>query len=126
MEKRIVLFGVILIIISIILGAFGAHGLKELVSAEKLTSFEVGIRYQIYMGICLLIIGLNTEKFKFSLKIIVNLLLIGILLFSGSIYLLSVQEIIPISLKFLGPITPIGGTIMIIGFCSFCVKLLRS
>lgn len=126
MEKRIVLIGVILIIIAIILGAFGAHGLKELVKADKLASFEVGIRYQMYLGICLLILGLNTEKFNFSLKLIVNLLMIGVALFSGSIYLLSMQELIPISLKFLGPITPIGGTIMIIGFCSLCLKLLRS
>lgn len=126
MEKRIVLIGVILIIIAIILGAFGAHGLKELVKADKLASFEVGIRYQMYMGICLLILGLNAEKFNFSLKIIVNLLMIGVALFSGSIYLLSMQELIPISLKFLGPITPIGGTLMIVGFCSLFIKLLRS
>lgn len=125
MEKRIALMGVILISIAIILGAFGAHGLKELVSAEKLTSFEVGIRYQMYMGICLLIIGLNADKFKFSLKTIVNLLIFGVVLFSGSIYLLSLQELIPISLKFLGPITPIGGTLMIIGFCLLARKLIR-
>lgn len=125
MEKRIALMGVILISIAIILGAFGAHGLKELVSAEKLTSFEVGIRYQMYMGICLLIIGLNADKFKFSLKTIVNLLIFGVVLFSGSIYLLSLQELIPISLKFLGPITPIGGTLMIIGFSLLARKLIR-
>lgn len=126
MEKRIVLIGVILIIIAIILGAFGAHGLKELVKADKLASFEVGIRYQMYLGICLLILGLNTEKFNFSLKLIVNLLMIGVALFSGSIYLLSMQELIPFSMKFLGPITPIGGTLMIVGFCSLFIKLLRS
>lgn len=125
MEKRIALMGVILISIAIILGAFGAHGLKELVSAEKLTSFEVGIRYQMYMGICLLIIGLNADKFKFSLKTIVNLLIFGVVLFSGSIYLLSLQQLIPISLKFLGPITPIGGTLMIIGFSLLARKLIR-
>ena len=126
MEKRIVVSGTILIIIAIILGAFGAHGLKELISIEKLNSFEVGIRYQMYIGICLLIIGINAEKLKFSLKIIFNLMMIGVVFFSASIYLLSLQELTSISLKFLGLITPIGGTLMIIGFCILLVKLIRS
>lgn len=126
MEKRIVVSGTILIIIAIILGAFGAHGLKELISIEKLNSFEVGIRYQMYIGICLLIIGINAEKLKFSLKIIFNLMMIGVVFFSASIYLLSLQELTSISLMFLGPITPIGGTLMIIGFCILLVKLIRS
>lgn len=126
MNKKIVLSGVILIVIAIILGAFGAHGLKEVVSAEKIASFEVGVRYEIYVGIILLILGFNTDKLNFSLKWVVNLVLLGAVLFCGSIYLLSLQELTTMKLSFLGPITPIGGSLMIAGLIVFTVKLLKN
>lgn len=126
MNKKIVLSGVILIVIAIILGAFGAHGLKEVVSAEKIASFEVGVRYEIYIGIILLILGFNTDKLRFSLKWVVNLVLLGAVMFCGSIYLLSLQELTTMKLSFLGPITPIGGSLMIAGLIVFMVKLLRN
>lgn len=126
MKKGIVLSGVILIVIAIILGAFGAHGLKEVVSAEKIASFEVGVRYEIYIGIILLILGFNADKLNFSLKWVVNLVLFGAILFCGSIYLLSLQELTTMKLSFLGPITPIGGSLMIAGLIVFMVKLLRN
>lgn len=125
MNKRIVLTGIILIVVAIILGAFGAHGLRELVSAEKLATFEVGVRYEMYIGIILLIVGLNADKFQFSLKLITNLVLIGAILFSASIYLLSIQELTIINLKFLGPITPLGGSLMIAGLVLFIVQILK-
>lgn len=125
MNKKIVLTGIILIVVAIILGAFGAHGLRELVSAEKLATFEVGVRYEMYIGIILLIVGLNANKFQFSLKWITNLVLVGAILFSASIYLLSIQELTSINLKFLGPITPLGGSLMIAGFVLFIVQILK-
>lgn len=125
MNKKIVVTGVVLIVVAIILGAFGAHGLRELVSVEKLATFEVGVRYEMYAGIILLIFGLNADKFSFSLKWISNLILVGIILFSGSIYLLSLQELTSMNLKFLGPITPIGGSLMIAGCTVLIVQLLR-
>ena len=125
MNKKIVVTGVVLIVVAIILGAFGAHGLRELVSVEKLATFEVGVRYEMYAGIILLIFGLNADKFTFSLKWISNLILVGIILFSGSIYLLSLQELTSMNLKFLGPITPIGGSLMIAGCIVLIVQLLR-
>lgn len=126
MKKGIVLSGVILIVVAIILGAFGAHGLKEVVSAEKIASFEVGVRYEIYIGIILLILGFNADKLQFSLKWVVNLVLLGAVLFCGSIYFLSLQELTTMKLSFLGPITPIGGSLMIAGLIVFVVKLLRN
>lgn len=125
MKKQIVITGAILIVVAIIFGAFGAHGLKEIVSAEKLTSFEVGVRYEMYIGFTILILGLNADKFSFSIKWISNLLLIGIILFSGSIYLLSLQETTSISLRFLGPITPLGGSLMIAGLIVFILRLMK-
>ena len=125
MNKKIVLTAAVLLIVAIILGAFGAHGLKDSVSPERLFTFEVGVRYQIYIGLAMLILGLNEEKVGFSLKPTFLFLLIGILFFSVSIYFLAIQELLGASLKFLGPITPLGGLLMIIGLLVFVIKLMR-
>ncbi len=125
MNKKIVLTAAVLLTLAIILGAFGAHGLKDKVSPERIATFEVGVRYQFYIGLAMLILGFNEEKLGFSLKPTFLFLLLGVLFFSVSIYFLAIQEILGASLKFLGPITPIGGLLMIIGFLIFLVKLMR-
>ncbi len=125
MNKKIVLTAAVLLIVAIILGAFGAHGLKDSVSPERLVTFEVGVRYQFYIGLAMLILGFNEEKVGFSLKPTFLFLLIGILFFSVSIYFLAIQELLGASLKFLGPITPLGGLLMIIGLLVFVIKLMR-
>jgi uncharacterized membrane protein YgdD (TMEM256/DUF423 family) len=124
MSKKMVLIGGGMIALAIVLGAFGAHALKDLIQdTQKLASFETGVKYQFYMGLAFLVVGFNAEKLSFKLTTISNLWLIGQLCFSVSIYFLSIQEIIPMSLKFLGPITPIGGLLMIIGWILFVVKV---
>lgn len=125
MNKKIVLTAAVLLLLAIVLGAFGAHGLKDKVTPERIATFEVGVRYQFYIGLAMLILGFNEEKLGFSLKPTFILLLIGVLLFSVSIYFLAIQEILGASLKFLGPITPLGGLLMIIGLFVFIVKLMR-
>lgn len=125
MNKKIVLTAAILLLLAIVLGAFGAHGLKDKVTPERIATFEVGVRYQFYIGLAMLILGFNEEKLGFSLKPTFILLLIGVLFFSVSIYFLAIQEILGASLKFLGPITPLGGLLMIIGLFVFIVKLMR-
>jgi uncharacterized membrane protein YgdD (TMEM256/DUF423 family) len=107
------------------LGAFGAHALKELLSAEKLESFEVGVRYQFYTSMILLLFGITADKFSFSLRSFYLFQILGVFLFSGSIYFLSLEEIFHTSLNFLGPITPIGGGLMIIGWVLFIFRLWR-
>lgn len=126
MNKNVVIIGICLITIAIVLGAFGAHSLKELISTEKLNTFEVGVKYQMYHGLALLIIGLNAVKLKFPIRSLGLLMLLGTILFSGSIYLLSVQELFDTSLKFLGPVTPIGGSVLIISWIIFLIKISRS
>ena len=126
MNKRIVIIGAILFVLAIALGAFGAHGLKKYVDTEQLKTFEVGVRYQFYQAIAFLILGFNADKIKFNLKSISTTLLIGSIFFSGSIYLLSIAEILNISKKIIGPITPIGGLIMIIDWILFIVKLVKA
>lgn len=125
MNKKIVLTAAVLLLLAIVLGAFGAHGLKDKVTPERIATFEVGVRYQFYIGLAMLILGFNEEKLGFSLKPTFILLLIGVLFFSVSIYFLAIQEILGASLKFLGPITPLGGLLMMIGLFVFIVKLMR-
>jgi len=125
MNKTIAITGVLLILCGIILGAFGAHALKELVSTSKLASFETGVRYQLLQGMGLLIIGLQSSL-SFSLKIFYRLMLVGTLLFSFSIYLLTFSEVSNIPTKLIGPITPIGGFLMICAWFHLVFKMIRS
>lgn len=111
--------------LSIILGAFGAHLFKQYLSAEKLISFETGVRYQMYHAIVLLVLGLFLS-FSTSLeKWTSACLILGTFLFSVSIYFLAFSEYWNINLKFLGPITPIGGVFMIIGWVLLIVYFMK-
>ena len=116
MNKRILISAAILAIIAIVLGAFGAHKLKELLPTESLNSFETGVRYQIYHVFLLLFLGLFSEIKNNTKKIIYRLTIIGTLFFSGSIYLLSTSIITSIDFSSIGFVTPIGGTLLIIAW----------
>ena len=98
---------------AVALGAFGAHALKEILTETQLHSFETGVRYQFFHALAILFLALNTEKFNHQLKRSLYLMTAGICCFSFSIYLLSLQHTLGISLSFLGPITPIGGLLLI-------------
>ena len=126
MNKSIVIIGIVVLVIAIVLGAFGAHALKEHLTPEKLNTFEVGVRYQVYHGLAFLILGFSADKFQFSLKLPTRLIFVGVLMFSGSIYFLAIQEMLDVSLKFLGPITPLGGLLIITGWILFLIKIIRS
>jgi uncharacterized membrane protein YgdD (TMEM256/DUF423 family) len=126
MNKRIVLTSAWLLLTAIILGAFGAHGLKTLVSAEKIQTFEVGVRYQFLIALTLLVIGLNADRVPFALTWTFRLMLAGVLVFSGSIYLLALSEVLSLPTTFVGPLTPLGGAGMIVGCMVFIVRLIRS
>ena len=117
--------GAILFVFAIILGAFGAHALKDVVSERAITSFEVGVRYQFYQALAFLIIGFSKEKLSFNLRPISIGMLLGISLFSTSIYLLALKETLPFSVSFCGPITPIGGLILIVSWVFFILKLYK-
>lgn len=113
MNRKIFLIAIFLGVLSIVFGAFGAHALKAVLTEKQLISFETGVRYQMYHAFFLFFLGstsLVTEKSK---KIIVYLVLGGVLLFSGSIYLLATPAVTLIDFKFLGPVTPIGGLLLI-------------
>ena len=116
MKNFTLIIGAVYGLLSVILGAFGAHALKKVLSVEKLQSFETGVKYQMYSALFLLIVG-NILKFESpSEKWISILMIAGTFLFSMSIYFLSFSEVWNTNLKFLGPITPIGGLLMIISW----------
>ena len=98
---------------AVILGAFGAHALKEVLSESQLNSFQTGVRYQFFHGLAILIISLNMNYFTDRLSSIIKIMSAGIILFSFSIYLLNIQDLIGFSMSYIGPITPIGGLLLI-------------
>ncbi|WP_343566366.1 DUF423 domain-containing protein [Sphingobacterium sp.] len=110
--------------LAIILGAFGAHAFKKILSAEKLESFEVGVRYQMYAALTLLILGFNFHFELQSERVAFYLITLGTILFSVSIYFLSFAEYWKKNLKFLGPITPLGGLLMIAGWVAIMIRFL--
>ncbi|MDX2362744.1 MAG: DUF423 domain-containing protein [Crocinitomicaceae bacterium] len=124
MNKKVVITGAVLIMLAVILGAFGAHSLKEVISEKSLASYEVGVRYQIYHGLALLIIGFSSDKLSFDLKWAHRIMLTGVLLFSCSIYLLSIQSLLGVELNFLGPVTPLGGVLIIASWVILIKNLL--
>jgi uncharacterized membrane protein YgdD (TMEM256/DUF423 family) len=118
MHKGLLKTGAILSMLAVALGAFGAHGLKKIVPPEQVNVFDTGVRYQIYHSLAILIVGILAEKF--SSKNIVRAgysFLTGIILFSGSLYLLTffkAQGVV--GLSGIGIITPIGGVVFILGW----------
>ena len=113
MKNFTLIIGAVYGLLSVILGAFGAHALKKVLSVEKLQSFETGVKYQMYSALFLLIVGYILKFESPSEKWISILMIAGTFLFSMSIYFLSFSEVWNTNLKFLGPITPIGGLLMI-------------
>ena len=121
MNNKLISIAALLAFLAVTLGAFGAHTLNELLTTEKLNSFETGVRYQFYHSLALLIIGQNANKLN-ATALIGKFMLIGIVFFSFSIYLLSLQELIGINLSILGPITPFGGLLLMISWLILIFK----
>ncbi|MHA6696318.1 DUF423 domain-containing protein [Chryseobacterium sp. A301] len=116
MKTATLVIGAIYGLLSVILGAFGAHAFRKILSVEKLASFETGVRYQMYAAFFLLVVGFILKFDTGVDKWISWFMILGTLLFSFSIYALSFQEYWGVNLKFLGPITPLGGLFMILSW----------
>ncbi len=113
-------------LLSVILGAFGAHALKKVLSVDKLQSFETGVRYQMYSALFLLIVGYILKLETPSEKWISILMIAGTFIFSFSIYILSFSEVSSVNFKFLGPITPVGGLMMIISWAMLIFYFIKN
>ncbi|MBK9223925.1 MAG: DUF423 domain-containing protein [Flavobacterium sp.] len=113
MERKILSVASLLGMIAIILGAFGAHALKKVLSIEQLNTFETGVKYQMYHALFLLFVGTTSALSDKAKKAILSLVIVGVLFFSGSIYLLATNDLTSFDFKVIGFVTPIGGLLLI-------------
>jgi uncharacterized membrane protein YgdD (TMEM256/DUF423 family) len=116
MDKKVILTGIMFGFISIVLGAFGAHALKKELSIDQIASFEVGVRYMMYHALFLLFIGTAQMLLPKQKNVVYYFTIFGAILFSGSIFLLTTSTITGVNFKFIGPITPIGGLLLILAW----------
>ena len=125
MNKKLISTAAILGMIAIILGAFGAHALKKVLTLEELSTFETGVKYQMYHALFLLFIGLVTELSQKTKRTIYYLVVFGISFFSGSIYLLATKSSTGIDFKSIGFLTPIGGLLLILAWGVLLITILK-
>lgn len=121
------IWGIIFSALAVILGAFGAHGLKPLLSPEQLQVFETGVRYEFYHAFALLAAGIVYSAFPVKqVKFAATCFIIGVILFSGSLYAMTALNVNgQVGLGGLGILTPIGGLFFIIGWVSFLLGVTR-
>lgn len=126
MYKRGIIAGAFFMATAVILGAFGAHGLKKIISLAEVEVFKTGVFYQFIHSIGIFVALLTAKLFDIP-KLNKSLWFFGfgILFFSGSLYLLSTQSALGVSLKFLGPITPLGGLLFILGWIYMLIEVVR-
>ena len=128
MHKRFLAIAAISGGLAVALGAFGAHGLERITTDEKiLQGFRTGVQYQMYHALALLIIAGLYDKFpQPSIKWAANCFIAGIILFSGSLYLLTFFKIQESgAVKFAGPVTPLGGVFLILGWVFLLAAAIR-
>ena len=125
MNKKISATAAFLGMVAIILGAFGAHALKKVLTPEQLISFETGVRYQMYQAFFLFFLATQNDIVENTKKNIYTRVLLGVLLFSGSIYLLSTMGITGVNFKPIGFITPIGGLLLILAWGMLGFSILK-
>ena len=125
MHKPYLITASVFAALAVILGAFGAHALKQIVPPETVTTFETGVRYQFYHSFALLATGILFDKGKRSwMKFAGISFIVGILLFSGSLYLLTILRATEsVGLSKLGIITPFGGLFFIAGWIALAIAL---
>ncbi|MFT4093488.1 MAG: DUF423 domain-containing protein [Niabella sp.] len=126
MNKLYLALGGALAGIGVILGAFGAHKLKE-IAPDSVPVFQTGVQYQMYHAFALLIVGILFERFPFKAMNWAGIcFLIGIVLFSGSLYALAALKAGgKVGLGGVGIITPVGGLFFIAGWVAFVLSLLK-
>ena len=119
MDRFFFLSGAVAAFIAVALGAFGAHSLKTKLSADMLNIFEIGVRYQMYHALGLIAVAWATTRWpEANLNAAGWAFIVGIIVFSGSLYLLSATDI-----RWLGAITPIGGVMLIAGWAVIATNL---
>ena len=115
------IIGTVFCLLSVILGAFGSHYLKNKITQSEIQSFEIGVKYLIYHGLSLLIISQLYLDITIWISVLITVVTI---LFSFSIFFLSTQTLFNKNLKILGPLTPLGGLLIIIGWFLLLLEFL--
>lgn len=121
-QQTFIITGALFGILAIIFGAFGAHALKKSLTEDQLKSFETGVKYQMYHALILVILGFN---YQFSTSAMYWCFTLGITLFSFSIYGLVLSDSKGKKLKFLGPVTPIGGLLFVVGWLLLILRAIN-
>lgn len=127
MHRNFLATGAILGAIAIALGAFGAHGLKQMVATEAIQTFQTGVQYQVYHALALMCTGILYSKLSHPLLKWSGICFItGIILFSGSLYLITVFKATGITaMNGIGMITPAGGLFFIAGWLLLCAGIMK-
>lgn len=121
LAKRALLIGSILLALGVLIGAFGAHGLKNLVDADKLVTFETGVRYHFYHAFAILIVGILQQLFQNTkLQVPVFAFFVGILLFSFNCYLYALT-----GTKTFAMIVPVGGVMYVVGWVVLALRMAK-
>ena len=123
MKEFVFIAGGIYGTLAVIFGAFGAHGLKKFLDIDQLKSFETGVKYQMYHALLLIMTGMIFPFINFSQNLMAWFLIIGVFLFSFSIYGLVLSSAKGRKMAFLGPVTPLGGLLLVMGWILFCVNV---
>ena len=124
-SKHLLVTAAILGGLAVVLGAFGAHGLKPRLTSEQLASFETGVRYQMYHALAIIACAWLLERGLPAAGTAGLLFTLGIALFSGSIYLLSTRGLTGLEARWLGPVTPLGGLSFIAGWAALAIAAAR-
>ena len=122
MKELVLIIGGVYGTLAVILGAFGAHALKKRFTEEQLKSFETGVKYQMYHAIMLVISGIVFPFIGITQQLIAYFFIIGVFLFSFSIYGLCLSASAGKKIKILGPLTPLGGLLLILGWILFTIN----
>lgn len=128
LKKYYLTAGALLGMLAVILGAMAAHALKSRLEASQMASFETAVRYQFFQALLFLLLGNMNDFLNLKMaKSVFGLLLGGVILFSGSIYLLSTISLSGLEqLRFLGPVTPLGGVLMIMAWGLLALSFYQS
>ena len=126
MNKKIIITAAAFGFLAVIFGAFGAHSLKKLISVEQLEVWQTAVQYHFYHTLAILFLSTFSRSRNKIINFSFYCFTLGILLFSGSLYLLSLKNILGFeSVLVLGPITPVGGLFFILGWLSLFLATLR-
>jgi uncharacterized membrane protein YgdD (TMEM256/DUF423 family) len=127
MKKNYLITASIFGVLAVALGAFGAHGLEQITKDEKiLNGFRTGVQYQMYHALALLAVAIIYDRLPNRwIKWAGNGFVLGIILFSGSLYLLTFLKVQGLAVKFVGPITPLGGLFFIAGWLCLLIGVAK-